>query len=313
MALYSYSAMSDLEESEKPSPKDLFSRLVSELAAPRRLTAIERAVTEAAEAAGLSPSSLSRLKSKILDVGVHEIRLKWPNSSPRVRVYSSAEPATLSPLEVAMGMVDGGYLCYQTALFWNELSDQVPRTLYLAKERPSSSPTTPAPEKWSDIELRDNFTKLPSDHRNVAHFNRYRIVLLERAATGCAGVDIRETGVDDRRVQIRVTGLERTLLDCASVPENAGGIANVIEAFERSSDRIELNRLASTYAKLGFKYPHWQRVAFLLLHFGDKSLAHQWMSSFGAPKNKFFLAKGYNLDWKFDQDTQIYYPPGVLP
>jgi predicted transcriptional regulator of viral defense system len=109
-----------------------------------------------------------------------------------------------------------------------------------------------------------------------------------------------------------MTGLERTLLDCASVPENAGGIANVIEAFERGLKRLDYEAFLSMYRQLSFKYPHWQRIGLLFEKLGAQELAQKWKAEFGTPMNKFFISKEYKLDWEFDASWKIYYPTGLF-
>lgn len=295
---------------------DEYSQIRSELRqalqSPHKLSYAEAKLNEVAVKFGIRSSAGSRRLRKLLESTVHEIKLKWPNTPPQIHLYSSLADEQLHPLEVAMGVSHKAYICYQAALFLNELSDQVPNTLHVGIERPKTSSKSKAPELWDDFVLRDAFAKPPRPHKKVALFGNQRIVLLERAYSGNAGVESRTFSSLTKGKTIHVTGLERTLLDCAISPEDAGGISNVIDAFAEAANQIDIQKMIRLYRGFGLKYPHWQRIAFILKHFTDSRIADKWMNAFGKPKNKFYAMKGYKLNWRYDDETQIYYPPGLL-
>ena len=291
----------------------LYRELLLLLQTPRRYEAIWPVIQQFGLKHSLSVSGLDRLKRRVLSEGLNKLKLKWKGSRRNiVDLYSPLPISDVNFLEVAMAFHLRSYLCCQTALFWNELTDQVPRTFYIAQERPSTSSKTAAPDCFDDFELRDTFVKRPKEHPNIAAFGEYRFVFLARAYTGSAGVELRHIPFKQEKVSTLITGLERTLLDCIAVPENAGGISNVVDATKRAAQRINLGSLFELYRKLEFKYPHWQRVGLLLERVGYPELAKKWRAKFGAPKNKFYLTKGYKLAWEFDESWSVYYPRGLF-
>ncbi|MBI3897328.1 MAG: hypothetical protein HY308_03415 [Gammaproteobacteria bacterium] len=291
----------------------LYRELLPLLHTPRRYEAIRPVINQFGLEQNLSVSGLGRLERRVLSEGLNKLKLKWKGSYRTIPdIYSTLPSTDVNPLEVAIAFYPRSYLCYQTALFWNELTKQVPRTFFIAQERPSTSSKTVAPENFDDFELRDAFVKPPKEHPNVASLGEYRFVFLARAYTGSAGVELRDIPFKQKKVPTLITGLERTLLDCIAVPENAGGISNVVDATKQAAERIKLDSLIELYSQLEFKYPHWQRIGLLLDRVGHLKLAKRWGAQFGPPKNKFYLTKGYKLEWEFDESWGVYYPRGLF-
>lgn len=291
----------------------LYRELLPLLHTPRRHEAFAPIIEQFGLERNLSRNGLNRLKARVLSEGLDRIKLQWKGSHKiTTDIYSSLPSSEVSPLEIAVAFHPRSYLCYQTALFWNELTEQVPRTFYIAKERPGTSSKTAARESFDEYELRDAFVKLPKEHPNVAMFGEYRFVFLARAYTNNAGVETRLVPFKKNMVPTLITGLERTLLDCISAPENAGGIANVVDAMRRASNRVDIELLIELYTKLEFKYPHWQRIGLLLERIASPKHAMKWRVRFGIPKSKFYLAKGYKLGWEFDESWSVYYPQGLF-
>lgn len=288
--------------------------LLHALEKPLRAVEIDSVIEHFVTEQNLSESGSRRIRSKALKEGIREVGLKWkgPSSRSSVSLYTSLPDEEINPLEIATAFHPKSYLCYQTALFWNELTEQVPQTFYIGQERPETSSKGQTPESFDDFELRDAFVKAPMEHKNVGTFGQYRYIILVRAYTGNAGVESRKISFNGKKITISITGLERTLLDCISVPENAGGISNVVEAIRLGSKNIDIDLFYKLYQKLGFKYPHWQRVGFLFDRLGYKNIAKEWKDRFGIPKNKFFLTKGYKLEWDFDKLWSIYFPHGLF-
>jgi predicted transcriptional regulator of viral defense system len=297
--------------------KRYLSELVEVLKKPRRHNELKEAIKRFGLSHNLTDSGLRRIEAKLSgERGLKEINLKWKAGAPLPvpRLFSTASAADIHPLEVASALHRKSYLCYHTALFWNQLTEQVPTTYYIAIERPytSSLGAQPAKEPLDDFVLRDVFVRTHNEHKNVATLRDARFVTIARAYSGAAGVVHRTVQVGERNIEIAITGLERTLIDCIAVPEDAGGISNVIDALKAGASSIDFDVLVALYDELEFKYPHWQRIGLLLQKLGLEEQAKRWASKFGQPKNKFFIAKGYRLEWEFDNEWSIYYPRGLF-
>lgn len=62
--------------------------------------------------------------------------------------------------------------------------------------------------------------------------------------------------------KVRVTSLERTLLDATVRPGYAGGVANVLEAYRRAREDLNVSRLINTLGELDHVYPYHQAIGF---------------------------------------------------
>ena len=67
-----------------------------------------------------------------------------------------------------------------------------------------------------------------------------------------------------QRTNVRVTDVERTLIDIAVRPINAGGVAEVLKAYQRAGQRASVNRIAALLRQIGHVYPYHQAVGFYL-------------------------------------------------
>jgi predicted transcriptional regulator of viral defense system len=91
---------------------------------------------------------------------------------------------------------------------------------------------------------------------------------------------------------IRVTNLERTLIDIAVRPFYSGGVHKVLEAYKRAAERVSVEQMATMLQTLDYTYPYHQAIGFYLERSGyydDASikLFHEFPKEFD-----FYLANG---------------------
>ena len=64
--------------------------------------------------------------------------------------------------------------------------------------------------------------------------------------------------------KVRVTDLERTLIDITVRPVYSGGTQTVQKAFEFAKDRVSIPKLLNTLSKLKHLYPYHQAIGYYL-------------------------------------------------
>jgi predicted transcriptional regulator of viral defense system len=162
------------------------------------------------------------------------------------------------------------HFCHYSAMQMHELTEQQATTVYLNHEQSRRSQPD-ADMQQGRIDMA--FTRSPRMTNNVAKIDGLKVCLLNGMNTGYVGVEERTvTGmISGQSVQIRLTDLERTLIDATVRPFYAGGVAEVLKAFRNASDRLSVNRLAGMLSDINFVYPYHQCVGFYLEQAGTYS------------------------------------------
>lgn len=168
------------------------------------------------------------------------------------------------PLQsVLLTLKPGCHFSHYTAVQMHELTEQDSKTIYLNFEQP----VKPAPAgELAQERIDAAFARKPRMTNNITRFSDQRICLLNGKNSGYLGVESREVEIDGAsgRVVVRVTDLERTLIDIAVRPFYAGGVAEVLKAYERAGSRASVNRLAALLTQLEYMYPYHQAMGFYL-------------------------------------------------
>ena len=177
-------------------------------------------------------------------------------------------------LETLLGLVENSYYSHYTAVRIHGLTEQLPKTIYLSREKSSGSAISrEQPEPYDQKAIDSAFSGPPRASKNEVELTQeqVRVVLLEGAYQGGLGVTTGEVHLGgERGLHLRYTGLERTLIDIAVRPFYAGGVFEVAKAFEQSKDRLSVNTMAAMLKRMAFGYPYHQVVGYYLERAGYK-------------------------------------------
>lgn len=160
------------------------------------------------------------------------------------------------------------YYSHFTAMQRHGLTEQSPQTIYLTQ--PPSSASSRGHGSLTQAAIDAAFRKPVRISPKVAEIDGYRVHL---SAGG------RETGLIEQTLwdqagegaqqpppTIRLTGIERTLIDAAVRPVYSGGVAEVLKAFSEAKNIpvMSVNRLRAVLKDLDFIYPYHQVLGFYL-------------------------------------------------
>jgi len=228
-----------------------------------------------------------------------------------VTLYTSSATSALSPYEIALGLCRNGYFSNLTSMYFHTLTNQVPKTIYMAVESIRDYSNRKSGITLSDHDIFSSFVKQPRYSRNQYWFGNHTILLTERVKKGDVGVDVVTASNRICPAGSRVTSLERGLIDAVVHPQYNGGIGSVVEFYQAGAKRLKVGKLMKIYKALDFRYPYWQTIGFLCDKSGASEAAHEIADHFRV-RNKFYIDHLAKDSWAFDSHWQVFYPKGLF-
>jgi len=206
--------------------------------------------------------------------------------------------------EIIMSLKPNCYLTHYTAMYFHQLTDQTPKIISVNVEQKPKL-RNPSPLEQERI---DNAFKRPTRlSKNIAEFKGYKIRLLNGLHTDDIGV-MKFSGPEGEK--LRITEIERTLIDIAVRPEYSGGVFEVLRAYRRARNNISVNRLAALLKKIDYIYPYHQVIGFYLEKAGS------YTKSQIALLRRFKITYDFYLmhqikEPEYSHQWRLYYPKGL--
>ena len=203
---------------------------------------------------------------------------------------------TASDLEIALAVVPAGYLSHGTAAFLHGLTDQLPTTLYVNREQ---SPKPPPSAGLTQAAIDRAFRNQPRTSRYIFQFRERRVCIVSGKQTERLEVG---TVTGPTGEPLAATKLERTLIDLAVRPQYAGGIPEVLAAYQAAKGRASSTVIIATLKKLDYVYPYHQAIGFYMARAGYPTSALDQLRALGL-HHDFYLAAGaktldYVAEWR---------------
>ena len=210
----------------------------------------------------------------------------------------------VSLYEVAQTLKPNSYFSHYTAVKFHGLTEQLPKTTYLNVEQLNASVSTgPLTQKAIDTAFR----RPARTSGNIAETRDFRVCIISGKNTGNLGVIKR--AVIPEAGPIHFTNLERTLIDVAVRPGYAGGVFEVLKAYELAKPTVSVKELALMLRELEYTYPYHQPIGYYLERAGhspaeldalkklpmefDFYLTHQMSQTDYVKQWKLFVPKGF--------------------
>jgi hypothetical protein len=167
-----------------------------------------------------------------------------------------------SPYYVALSMTRNGYLSHASALAIHGLGATASDAFYVNQEQ-TPKPSSAGPLAQDAVDRA--FSKQQRSSRNIYRWKGLHAVVVNGKNTGRLAVQ--DVQAPDAAI-VPVTSLERTLIDVAVRPNYASGPTEVLRAYQRAKDRIDVDVLVSILAKLSYVYPYHQLIGFYMQRAG---------------------------------------------
>jgi predicted transcriptional regulator of viral defense system len=195
-----------------------------------------------------------------------------------------------------------GYFTHYSAIYLHGLTEQLPKAIYFNQEQRASGGGGDLSQGRINNAFRGN-CRITS---NVATFRDRNIHLLN-------GQNTRQLGVIDvtinDSVKLRVTNIERTLIDATVRPVYSGGVFEVAKAFVQAYGNFSVNKLVAILKQLNFTYPYHQSIGYYmqrtnLYKKNQLDLLRQFPINFDFYLDYGLKRTDFNADWR------LYTPQG---
>jgi hypothetical protein len=218
-----------------------------------------------------------------------EVRYVWGN----VSIY-----------EVMQTIKPKCYFSYHTAAKFHGLTKQLPNITYLTVEQLNSSISSGEMDQNS---IDRAFQGKPRVSTNIAKTKTFTICVVAGRNTSNLGVV--EQPVVPGAEPLRLTNLERTLIDITVRPIYAGGVFEVAKAFELAKDKLSVSALTTMLNKLKYTYPYHQAIGFYLERAGYKSGVTDLLRKLPMDFDFYLTHKMGETD--FIKPWRLYVPKGI--
>jgi len=239
-----------------------------------------------------------------LDFMKHQL-FQFPAMNPKLLFFQD----NASVYEISANIFPHSYLSHYSAVTLWGLTEQIPKTIYITQEQSQS----PAKSQLADLNQKgidQAFQKPQRQSETFTLFQDFKIMLLRGKGTKDLGVQYVDRQSDQ---QIKVTDIERTLIDIAVRPSYAGGVSEVLKAYRLAKENynVSVNKLSGYLSRMNFSYPYHQAIGFYLTHAGNYKTSQLAIFKNKPKTFNFYLA--YEMDNPgYDADWQIYYPNGLI-
>ncbi len=220
------------------------------------------------------------------------------------RTYTRYTVGKIPLHEFLLSLIPHSYLSHHTALFLHGLIEKKPYRIYLnfpqaRKSRKSSS--------LDQNSIDQAFQRSVRISKNSAVFRGNQVLLLNSMGYNDLGI-IKIDGPEGTKV--RITDIERTLLDITVRPVYCGGVSNVLSAYRKAMGKVSIRKLTETLKALDFAYPYHQSIGFCLEKSG-------YASSELALLLEFPIKYNFYLDYQMPESDywsswRLYFPKGLL-
>ena len=112
----------------------------------------------------------------------------------------------------------------------------------------------------------------------------------------------------ETKISVRLTNIERTLIDITVRPIYAGGVFEVQKAFMLAKEQVSVNTLVAMLQKLKYVYPYHQAIGFYLERAGYKPNLLELLRRFPMDYD-FYLAHEMG-ETEYIKDWRLYIPKG---
>ena len=238
-----------------------------------------------------------------------EIRV-YPEGKEPISRYV-AKYCVVSPYEIALSLLSNSFLSHYSALYVNDLTINEPKDIYINREQ-TAKLKNDSNSKLTQGKIDYAFSK-PMRRTNSVYLFRYKgimynVFVLNSKNTKNTGI-IKKKPVGFSK-SIKVTNLERTLIDTVVRPQYSGGFLEIQDAYKTACFEINAKRIATYIKKFDYIYPYEKSILFYLKHTENTTLftdlKNLWRDKIEGSLNFYLDYQMINIS--LDNELNIYHP-----
>ena len=238
-----------------------------------------------------------------------EIRV-YPEGKEPISRYV-AKYCVVSPYEIALSLLSNSFLSHYSALYVNDLTINEPKDIYINREQ-TAKLKNDSNSKLTQGKIDYAFSK-PMRRTNSVYLFRYKgimynVFVLNSKNTKNTGI-IKKKPVGFSK-SIKVTNLERTLIDTVVRPQYSGGFLEIQDAYKTACFEINAKHIATYIKKFDYIYPYEKSILFYLKHTENTTLftdlKNLWRDKIEDSLNFYLDYQMINIS--LDNELNIYHP-----
>ena len=185
------------------------------------------------------------------------VRYDFPFLNRKKTIFALRETPLVS---LILEISENAYISHGTAATIHGLTAKI-KDIYVNIEQTKASPQG---NILGQSALNRAFASKPRFTTNIVTEGKVSIIQLNGKNTKKLGVKQHELKAGKNTYTLRVTSLERTLVDIATRPINAGGPAVVLECFQNASRKVDVKKLVQTLKEINHIYPYHQAIGYYM-------------------------------------------------
>jgi len=210
----------------------------------------------------------------------------------------------ISLYELVLSLKPLSFFSHYSAMYFNNLTNQVPKTIYLNHEQ---TPKPKSPGKLTQEKIDFAFRCKTRLSNTITKYGDANVRVLNSMYTGDLGVTKIEVS---EGFNVRLTDIERTLIDITVRPEYSGGPIEVLAAFRNAVEKVSINKLVSILKNIGYIYPYHQAIGFYLEVSGVYRKSQiELLRKIGMQHNFYLMHQIQNP--KYSSKWKLFYPEAL--
>ncbi len=212
----------------------------------------------------------------------------------------------ITNFELAQSLKPNAYLAHRAAMYLHNLCTDPPETIHINVEQSQQHKRNT--KSLTQAGIDQAFKNKVRVSNAIAESNGVKVCITHGQKTDQLGVETKKGPIGEA---LRVTGVERTLIDITVRPIYAGGPTEVLKAYQAAAKIVSIKKLVKILDKMNFVYPFHQAIGFYL--HSSKSYSKSDITLFEAMKKEFDFYLDYRMkNPKYSKQWRIFYPADLV-